>query len=120
LELHFCGARRSRGLNRKWRQKDKEGDVLSFPLQESVPEGFRGHLGSLLLDWPYVKRHAGRFAPELHEELAFLILHGLLHLCGQHHDSVSEEAKMWRLMNSHFPPPAALLRELKKSIAHVL
>jgi probable rRNA maturation factor len=113
LGLLICGDARSRSLNRLWRRKDKATDVLSFPLQEGrVKPGYRGQLGDLALNLPYTRRSLGRFAPTLHAEAAFLVLHGILHLCGQHHDSPRQEARMWRMSRQLYPPPPALMRRL--------
>lgn len=113
LSLLVCGDARSRALNKAWRRKDKPTDVLSFPLNEGkVRKGFAGSLGDIALNLPYARRKNGRFAGTLEGELAFLTLHGLLHLCGMHHDDPKSEAAMWRLSRRLFPPPPALLKRL--------
>lgn len=113
LSLSFCGDARSKTLNRQWRKKNRPTDVLSFPLNSGrVKKGFKGGLGDLVINVSYSRRHAGRFADEFGAELAFLALHGLLHLTGRHHDSPAEEASMWRLSRKVFPPPDRLLRGL--------
>ena len=116
LGLLICGDARSRALNLRFRRKDRPTDVLSFPLNEGrLKKGFAGELGDVAINLPYARRKLGRFAPTLHEETAFLFLHGILHLSGYHHDSPAEEARMWRLSRSIFPPPAALSRRLRIS-----
>ncbi len=113
--LLLCGDARSRRLNRDYRKKDKATDILSFPaLAGAPPRGFSGFLGDLALDIPYAWRRRGRFADRDHfeAEAAFLLLHGLLHLTGTHHDTPKEERRMERLTASHFPPPNAMLRAL--------
>ena len=97
LTLLVAGDQAVRGLNRRWRGVDAATDVLSFPaLAARPPRGFAGHLGDLALDWPYVLRHYPRFEASLRRETSLLLLHGCLHLCGQHHDSPAQDAALWR------------------------
>jgi probable rRNA maturation factor len=97
LNLLVAGDQAVRGLNRRWRGVDAATDVLSFPaLAGRAPRGFAGHLGDLALDWPYVLRHHPRFEASLRRETSLLLLHGCLHLAGQHHDSPAQEAALWR------------------------
>jgi probable rRNA maturation factor len=97
LNLLVAGDQTVRGLNRRWRSVDVATDVLSFPaLPGRPPKGFSGHLGDLALDWHYVLRHYPRFEASLNRETALLLLHGCLHLCGQHHDNPAQEAALWR------------------------
>jgi probable rRNA maturation factor len=119
----ICGDARSRSLNLAWRGKDRATDVLSFPLNEGkIKKGFKGPLGDIVVNFSYAKRHRGRFAGSLQGELGFLLLHGLLHLAGYHHDTPRQEAAMWRLSKTLFPPPSGYLkgfpsmRAIKKDI----
>ncbi len=113
LSLLVCGDAQSRRLNKAFRGKDQPTDVLSFPaLPGRPPRNFKGHLGDIALDLPYARRHMGRFVPTLEGELAFLLLHGLLHLCGHHHDNATQERALWRLKRRLFPPPKPLLKGL--------
>lgn len=107
-----------RELNRRFRGKDQPTDVLSFPaLDGRVPQGFAGYLGDLALCLPYAWKKRARFDPDFGGEAAFLLLHGLLHLSGQHHDNASQERAMWRLSKLHHPlhrPYLAALRGLRQ------
>lgn len=97
VALKLVGEAECRRLNREWRSRDSSTDVLSFPgLDGRPPRGFEGHLGDLALCPPYAWRHRGRFAKAFGAECAFLLLHGLLHLCGRHHDSPSQERSLWQ------------------------
>jgi probable rRNA maturation factor len=112
--------RESRALNRRFRGKDKATDVLSFPSVEGrVPRAFSGYLGDLALCLPYAWRKRERFDPDFGGEAAFLLLHGLLHLHGQHHDTPTQEAAMWRLQRRWHPlwrAHAAALRRLAPTL----
>ncbi len=101
-------------LNRGFRGIDAPTDILSFPaLAGKAKAGDSRYLGDLALDLPYAWRKRGRFHPRFEGEVAFLILHGLLHLCGWHHDTPAQEKTLWRLQDRYFPPDKALLAALR-------
>jgi probable rRNA maturation factor len=116
LTLMLVDGARCRGLNRRFRGLDRATDVLSFPSEEGPRKpGFDGYLGDMALCPPYAWRRRGRFYPDFGAESAFLVLHGLLHLSGRHHDSPAQERALWRLslrLHRLSPPWHAALRRL--------
>ncbi len=105
LSIAFVDHATMRRLNRTYRNKDKVTDILSFitapPLRE---RGGRGELrrnscdlGELILAWPYVKNQAHDLGKSLNEEIAFLLVHGVLHLRGYDHEKKSDAARMFPL-----------------------
>lgn len=113
LCLRLVGDAESRRLNRRFRGIDAATDILSFPaLAGRPPRDFDGYLGDLALALPYSWAKRGRFAPAFGGEAAFLILHGLLHLCGQHHDSPVQDARMWRTAKRLHPLHQPFLKDL--------
>src|SRR5258708_4368470 len=65
LSVQLVDGRECRGLNWRFRRKDKSTDVLSFPDHEGrLKPGFKGYLGDLALCLPYAWRKRGRFDPE--------------------------------------------------------
>jgi probable rRNA maturation factor len=73
-----------RGLNRRWRAKDKATDVLSFPLTD--PPGSGPHLGDVVLSLDTAARRAKGERRTLAAELDRYLAHGLLHLLGFDHE----------------------------------
>ena len=80
---------RVRALNRRFRQKDKTTDVLSFPSEE------RGYLGDVVISSGVAARQARAAGHSLATELRVLALHGLLHLLGYDHER--DDGQMARL-----------------------
>jgi len=80
---------RVRALNRKFRRKDKETDVLSFPAEEP------GYLGDVVISSGVAARQARAAGHSLATELRVLALHGLLHLLGYDHER--DDGQMARL-----------------------
>ena len=64
-----CDAR-MKGLNRKYRGKNKATDVLAFDY------------GEIFICLPQAKRQAKKLRHSLNKELAILLVHGILHLAG--------------------------------------
>jgi probable rRNA maturation factor len=88
----FVSDRTMRELNRRWRGKRGTTDVLSFPAGQSEFErGVGATLGDVVISVERAARQAVENGLALDEEIAQLILHGLLHLCGYDHETDTGE-----------------------------
>ncbi|UOF92863.1 rRNA maturation RNase YbeY [Fodinisporobacter ferrooxydans] len=95
-------------LNREYRGVDRPTDVLSFALQEQgedEPEfdyGLPEHanewdsLGDIVISIETMERQAAEYGHSVERELAFLAVHGFLHLIGYDHETEEEEKDMFR------------------------
>jgi len=81
VSVLFCGDRRMRALNRRYRRKDAATDVLAFPAEAP------GLLGDIVVSVPYASRQARRRGEAPAREIERLLLHGLLHLSGYDHET---------------------------------
>ena len=92
----FISDRRMGELNRKWRGKRGTTDVLSFPsAQSSAEEAAEPTIGDIVISLERALLQATESERELEQEIAQLILHGLLHLCGYDHET--DDGEMNRL-----------------------
>jgi len=85
-------------LNRDYRGKDRPTDVLSFAWSESE-ESFPGEeemLGQIIISMDTAKRQAEEYGHSLVRELAFLGVHGFLHLMGYDHEKDAEEERQMK------------------------
>lgn len=91
-------------LNREHRGKDKPTDVLSFPFWEgeTLWAGEEIPLGDLVLSLPTALRQAGELKHSLEREVAFLVVHGVLHLLGFDHDTPSKRRVMFAWQDEVF------------------
>ena len=89
LTVAIVSDARGRALNRKFRQRDKATDVLSFPADEP------GYLGDVVISSGVAARQARAAGHSLATELRVLALHGLLHLLGYDHER--DDGQMARL-----------------------
>jgi probable rRNA maturation factor len=96
LGILFVGDQRMRGLNRRYRGKDRTTDVLAFPMR-GVPHSSSHLLGDVVIAVPTAARQAKQGHRSLDEELTVLLVHGILHLCGYDHErSETEARRMYR------------------------
>src|ERR1051325_2621584 len=84
----FVSDRAMRELNRMWRHKSGRTDVLSFPAEQDEFEKAEGvRLGDVVISVEQAARQAKENRLTLDEEIAQLLLHGLLHLSGYDHET---------------------------------
>jgi probable rRNA maturation factor len=92
VTVAFVSDRAMRELNRRWRGKGGTTDVLSFPAEQDEFERGEGlTLGDVVISAEQAARQAARHGLDFDREVAQLILHGLLHLCGYDHETDSGE-----------------------------
>ena len=84
----FVSDRAMREINRQWRGKRGTTDVLSFPAAQSeFEEAADATLGDVIISVEQAARQARDHGLKPDREIAQLILHGLLHLCGYDHET---------------------------------
>jgi len=83
-------------LNREWRNQDKPTNVLSFPSDETeAPDGEPLLIGDVIVAFETTRVEVVRGdAASLHDHLAHLIIHGILHLLGHDHVGDGEAERM--------------------------
>ncbi len=84
--IAFVSDKTIRQLNRQFRGIDKATDVLSFP--DDTDES---NLGDIAISVDTASGQAKENGLQFDEEVAQLILHGLLHLCGYDHETDNGE-----------------------------
>ena len=96
-------------LNYQYRHQDSATDVLSFPQNEGDNSyGDPDILGDVVISVETAKRQASEHHLSLEQELALLLIHGVLHLLGHDHEvSEAEAVKMkqitWDIFETLFP-----------------
>jgi len=71
-------------LNREHLKHDYPTDVLSFNINETLPDG-RFYLGDILVSRETAVKQAKKAGHSIEVEISELVAHGLLHLQGIHH-----------------------------------
>jgi probable rRNA maturation factor len=88
-----------REINRQHRDVDRPTDVLSFPLVDGtdsfpLPPGAPRELGDVIVSYPRAVAQADEYGHSVDRELAYLVVHGVLHILGHDHEVPAEQAIM--------------------------
>lgn len=83
LSLTFVGATMAKTLNQTYRQKDYIPNVLSFPLNEDT--------GEIYICPEVAKKEAKNFNLSVDGYIAYLFIHGLVHLKGHDHSDAMDK-----------------------------
>lgn len=97
LTIVFMDKASARRLNYEHRNKDYATDVLSF---ESMDQDT---LGELVICLQVLKAQALEHGHSFHDELGYMLIHGILHLLGYQHESGgTAAAEMYRIQDACF------------------
>ncbi|MFA5367308.1 MAG: rRNA maturation RNase YbeY [Dehalococcoidia bacterium] len=101
LSLLITGDDEVHRLNRDYRGIDKTTDVISFALTEDrddtefvTPPDRISRLGEVIISYPQAASQAKENSQTIKAEMAWLVVHGLLHLLGYDHQDDKSEAIM--------------------------
>jgi len=107
LCVKFVSKEAIRKLNKQYRSKDYATDVLSFPQTEwkevlRVGRKIRGKkpnfdvsvLGDIVICLDIALENAEKIGQSVDREVCFLLVHGVLHLCGHDHEEEEDEVLM--------------------------
>lgn len=90
-------------INKKYRNIDKETDVLSFPMfeKEELEKIIKNKsnivediLGDIIICIPKVQEQAIQYNHSFERELSYMVVHGFYHLMGYDHIEENDRAKM--------------------------
>jgi probable rRNA maturation factor len=99
LSLGFVSEEEMADLNRGWMGQDGPTDVLAWPLDGpeaggAVLPGVPALLGDVVVCSAVARRQADLAGHDVADELALLVVHGVLHVLGHDHDGPDQEAAM--------------------------
>jgi probable rRNA maturation factor len=96
VSITFVNNKQIRKLNNTYRHIDKPTDVLSFPFDNSfnLPVNV---LGDVIISTEKAELQAKEYGHSLEREIAFLLVHGILHLLGYDHETPEQEKEMFSL-----------------------
>jgi len=108
VSISFVDNNEIKELNRQYRNIDAPTDVLSFPLLEFERNGNNEPVikdvlidaeisfGDIVISTEKVTEQAKEYGHSQERELAFLLVHGMLHLLGYDHIQESDEKIMFK------------------------
>lgn len=95
VSVEFIGDQRMRRLNAQYRGRDLTTDVLAFAMREA-PGPRSTLLGDVVISVPRAAKQADEQGHPVQDELAKLLIHGILHLLGYDHERDAPEARRMR------------------------
>lgn len=96
LNYVFCDDEYILKTNRQYLDHDYYTDIITFDYTER-----KRIAGDLVVSLDTVKSNAEKLGVEFNVELARVIVHGVLHLCG-YKDKSNEEERMMRTKEDHY------------------
>ncbi len=102
VSVSFVTNKEIRSLNKAYRKKDVETDVLSFPLtsedgtQEINSETGFVSLGDVVISLEMAVKQASMYGHSLEREVGFLTVHSMLHLLGYDHETSPLDERLMR------------------------
>ena len=92
ISVSFVDNEQIREMNKQYRDKDAETDVLSFPMGENGNYDVNHEtgakiLGDIVLSVPKAMEQAKLYGHSLEREIGYLTAHSMLHLLGYDHEA---------------------------------
>ena len=97
----FVDNERIKEINKTYRNKDSETDVISFAFmdEEINPATDFTNYGEIYISLEKAESQSIEYGHSFDRELCFLTVHGLLHLLGYDHMKKEDEIKMFGLQD---------------------
>ena len=100
VTLVITDDQRIQELNRQFRDTDVPTDVLAFASEEGegfvTPPDVPAYLGDIIISYPRAVEQAVQEGHSTKNELALLVVHGILHLLGYDDKEEEKRSRMWR------------------------
>ena len=89
VSVAIVGDRKMKELSKKYKGEDRTRNILSFSLNEgekmAAPAGIM-RLGDIVISYPIARLEAARDEMLVDDKIDELVLHGMQHLLGTHHE----------------------------------
>ncbi|MCL2383630.1 MAG: rRNA maturation RNase YbeY [Oscillospiraceae bacterium] len=108
VDIILTNGKHIRELNKKYRDIDKETDVLSFPMFErdeitKMDGTTKNVLGDIVISLEQVEKQAKEYGHSFERELSYMVVHSFYHLIGYDHlkddDKTVMREKEKKIMN---------------------
>jgi probable rRNA maturation factor len=81
-------------LNKKFRNKNKATDILSFPFQKKIKLKNNLYLGDIIISYNFMTKKKKKESKQFKDKLTKTFIHGFLHLLGFDHITVKDYNNM--------------------------
>jgi probable rRNA maturation factor len=94
-------------LNKKFRNKNKSTDVLSFPFEKKIDIKKSAYIGDIVVSYEFINKPKTLNSLEFRDKVSKLFIHSFLHLLGYDHiklkdykEMLAEEEKIYKTIKS--------------------
>ncbi len=96
FNIIFVSIEEIQRINNEYRKIDRPTDVISFALIDDLELKRTKELGDIFICLDKAKEQALEYGHTIRREVAFLSVHGYLHLCGYDHQTKDDEEIMFK------------------------
>ena len=96
LTLLLSNNKNIKKLNKKFRNKNKHTDILSFPFHQKSKESKEIYLGDIIISINYMNKPKNLSTYDFKEKLVKIFIHGFLHLLNFDHIKEKDYTKMFK------------------------
>ena len=100
--LLFSNNKKIKALNRKFRNKNKHTDILSFPFEHKMKNFREIYLGDIVISFNYMNKPRNLNLKEFRKKTVKIFIHGFLHLLGYDHIKEKDYKKMLNMEKKIF------------------
>ena len=97
LTLLLSNNKGTKILNKKFRNKNKATDILSFPLQKKIKLKNKSYLGDIIISYNFMDKPKNQEIKLFKDKVIKTFIHGFLHLLGFDHIQLKDYKKMLKV-----------------------
>ena len=94
LTLLLSNNRNIKKLNKKFRNKNKSTDILSFPFNKRINLSRQAYLGDIIISYNFIDKPKSQKQKDFEKKLIKIFIHGFLHLLGFDHIKNKDYSRM--------------------------
>ena len=99
LSLLLSNDKKIKILNKKFRNKNKSTDILSFPFNKKIKFAKKMYLGDIIISYNYLNKPKSQDLVLFKQKTTKIFIHGFLHLLGFNHIKNKDYFKMLKEEN---------------------
>ena len=96
LTLLLSNNQKIKKLNKKFRNKNKPTDILSFPFENKVKIKNKSYLGDIIISYNFMNKPKNQKISLFKDKAIKIFIHGFLHLLGFDHVNIRDYKKMFK------------------------
>ena len=107
LTILLSNNKNIKSLNKKFRNKNKSTDILSFPFEKKLNIKKTPYIGDIVISYEFMNKPKVLSAIEFKSKVTKIFIHGFLHLLGYDHvrlkdfkEMLTEEEKIYKTIET--------------------